>query len=94
MSSFDEQLRYKKVVLEEITQRQPVRWKDIMKNTVKVTGSSTRSQFALDWLLRKGYIRRTGRGIYETTAKGTKFLVGLKNTCSPELTGHEELRKE
>ena len=84
MGRFDEQLRYRKVVLNEINQKQPIRWKDIIRKTIEETGSSTKSQIALDWLLRKGYIQRAGRGIYEMTIKGTKFLAGLLSN-SPEV---------
>ena len=86
---FDEQLRCRKVVLGKISQEQPIRWKDIIRGTIEETGYSMKSQTALDGLLRGGYIRRVSRGVYETTAKGTKFLAGLNDPCSPELTGHE-----
>lgn len=84
MGRFDEQLRYRRVVLEEISRAQPIRWKDIIKSTIDETGSSTKSQIALDWLLRRGYIRRPFRGVYEATTKGTKFLAGLLSN-NPEV---------
>ena len=84
MGKFDEQLRSRKVVLNEINQKQPIRWKEIIRGTIDETGSSTRSQIALDWLLRKNYIRRAGHGIYEMTSKGMKFLDGLLSN-NPEV---------
>ena len=77
MGKFDEQLRSRKVVLYKISQEMPIRWRDVIKETIEETGSSTKSQIALEWLLKQGYIRRKGRGVYESTIKGAKFLAGL-----------------
>lgn len=77
MKGFDEQLRCRKVVLEEISREQPVRWRDIIIGTIEETRTPSKTQGALDGLLRGGYIRRVRRGVYETTTKGTKFLAGL-----------------
>lgn len=91
MGRFDEQLRYRKIVLEKISQEQPIRWKNIIRDTVKETGSSTKSQIALDWLLNQNYIRRAGRGIYEMTPKGFKFLAGLLISNNPGETQDESV---
>jgi len=89
MGRFDEQLRCRKVVLAKVSEGKSIRWREIINGTIEATGSSTKSQSSLDWLRNKGYIKRVEVGVYEITAKGTKFLAGLNNTCSPELTGHE-----
>ena len=93
MGRFDEQLRCRKVVLSKISQEKSIRWREIINGTIEATGSSTKSQSSLDWLRKKGHVKRVEIGVYEITTKGTKFLAGLNNTCSPELTGHEELRE-
>ena len=75
MKGFDEQLRCRKVILEEVSQNQPVRWGAIISGTIAATGSSTKSQRALDWLRKKRYIKRATRGVYEITPKGTWSFV-------------------
>jgi len=54
-----------------------VHWSDLEKTVIATCHSwSTRSRFdnRLRYLLKKGYIERTSRGIYRVTESGEKYM--------------------
>jgi len=72
----EEQDMMDKIILKTLEKRS-VRWTDLEKKVLATWHpSATRTRFdnRLRYLLKKGYIERVSRGIYQITENGEKYM--------------------
>ncbi|MBC8223599.1 hypothetical protein H8E65_03350 [Candidatus Bathyarchaeota archaeon] len=72
----DDRLDVARTILDAL-EREPARWTPLTRLALKHT-TPWKAQAALEWLLRKGYVERPLRGVYEITERGTHLLRVLR----------------